>query len=138
MQINHRAAANLAAIAREVGVRRFIFSSTCSVYGFQKKKFVTEKSTPNPLTPYAVSKLEAECDISKLGSEFFHVVHLRHGTAYGLSPMIQFDLVVNNLVAWAHTSGKILLKSDGKAWRPVVHVEDICRAFLAALEAPPD
>ena len=101
-----------------------------------RDKFVTENSPLNPLTPYAVSKREAEHDISKLASEFFHVVHLRHATAYGLSPMMRFDLVVNNLVAWAHTTGKILLKSDGKAWRPIVHVEDICRAFIAALEAP--
>lgn len=136
VQINHLAAANLAAIAREVGVARFIFSSTCSIYGFQGDSFITEESPHNPLTPYAVSKRDAEQDINRLATESFQVVHLRLGTAYGLSPMMRFDLVVNNLVAWAHTTGKIVLKSDGGAWRPVVHVEDICRAFVAALEAP--
>ena len=136
MQINHIAATKVAAIARGVGVGRFIFSSTCSVYGFQVDKFITENGPLNPLTPYSVSKCQAEHDISKLGSESFCVVHLRHGTAYGMSPMMRFDLVVNNLVAWAHTTGKILLKSDGSPWRPIVHVQDICRAFIAALEAP--
>jgi nucleoside-diphosphate-sugar epimerase/SAM-dependent methyltransferase len=136
MQINHAAAANIAATARAAGVRRFIFSSTCAVYGFQGDNIITEDSLPDPLTPYAVSKQEAERAISKLASESFQVVHLRHGTAYGLSPMMRFDLVLNNFVAWAHTSGRILLKSDGMAWRPLVHVEDICSAFIATLEAP--
>jgi nucleoside-diphosphate-sugar epimerase len=136
MQINHIAATNMATIARDVEVKRFIFSSTCSVYGFQVDKFISENGFLNPLTPYSVSKRRAERDISKLGNESFCVVHLRHGTAYGMSPMMRFDLVVNNLVAWAHTTGKILLKSDGSPWRPVVHVQDICRAFVAALEAP--
>jgi nucleoside-diphosphate-sugar epimerase len=136
MEINHLAAVILAAAAREAGVNRFIFSSTCSVYGYQGGEFITEQGPLNPLTPYAVSKREAERDISELAADSFHVVHLRPATLYGLSPMIRFDLVVNNLVAWAHTTGKIYLKSDGNAWRPLVHVEDVCRAFLAALEAP--
>jgi len=135
MQINHTAAVNLARMARDAGVPRFVFSSTCSVYGFQGDDFITENNPVNPLTPYANSKVLAERDLDQLRSSSFVTVSLRHGTAYGYSPMIRFDLVVNNLVAWAHTTGKILLKSDGSAWRPMVHVDDICRSFVAALEA---
>lgn len=135
MQINHEAAVNVARLARTAGVRRFVFSSTCSVYGFQGDNFITESSALNPLTPYARSKVLAEVGIDKLRDGRFTAVSLRHGTAYGYSPMIRFDLVVNNLVAWGHTTGRILLKSDGGAWRPLVHVADICRSFLAALEA---
>jgi nucleoside-diphosphate-sugar epimerase len=135
-QINHVAAVRLAATARKVGVKRFVLSSTCSVYGFQGDEFITEQSPLNPLTLYAVSKCRAERDIRRLANPSFHVVCLRNGTAYGPSPMIRFDLVVNNLVAWGYTTGKVLLKSDGSAWRPLVHVEDICLAFIAALEAP--
>lgn len=135
-QINHSAALRFAALSKRAGVRRFVFSSTCSVYGLGGDELLTEDSPLDPLTPYAQSKRNAERELSALGDTAFEVVHLRHGTAYGYSPMIRFDLVVNNLVAWALTSGQILLRSDGNAWRPLVHVEDICAAFRAALEAP--
>ena len=135
MQINHEAAVELARLARDAGVARFVFSSTCSVYGFQGDDYITESSPLNPLTAYARSKVLAERDIDELRGGGFTTVSLRHGTAYGYSPMIRFDLVVNNLVAWGHTTGRILLKSDGSAWRPLVHVADICRSFVSALEA---
>jgi nucleoside-diphosphate-sugar epimerase len=134
--INHMATVRLAQLAKASGVRRFVFSSTCSVYGAAGAEWVDESSEPDPITPYAASKWNAECDLRGLASTDFSPVFLRSATAYGFSPRIRFDLVLNNLTAHAFTSGKVLLKSDGMPWRPVVHIEDISRAFLAAVEAP--
>lgn len=135
-EINHIATVRLAQLAKAGGVRRFVFSSTCSVYGAAGAEWVDESSTLDPITPYAASKWNAECDLRGLASSDFSPVFLRSATAYGFSPRIRFDLVLNNLTAHAFTSGKVLLKSDGMPWRPVVHIEDISRAFLAAIEAP--
>jgi nucleoside-diphosphate-sugar epimerase len=134
--INYTATVRLAKIAKASGVRRFVFSSTCSVYGAAGQEWIDEQSEPNPITPYAVSKWKAECDLRRLADARFSPVFLRSATAYGFSPRIRFDLVLNNLTAHAFTGGKVLLKSDGMSWRPIVHIEDIGRAFVAAFEAP--
>lgn len=136
--INHRATTRLAEVARQAGVARFVFSSTCSVYGAAGQDWVDETSAAAPVTPYGQSKLDAEHDLRRLASDDFSPVFLRSATAYGFSPRIRFDLVLNNLVAYACTKGDVLLKSDGLPWRPIVHIEDISRAFLAAVEAPRD
>ena len=135
-EINHAATVRLARIAKAGGVRRFVFSSSCSVYGAAGREWIDERSEPNPITPYGLSKWNAEVDLRRLADATFSPVFLRSATAYGFSPRIRFDLVLNNLTAHAFTSGKVLLKSDGMSWRPIVHIEDIGRAFLAALEAP--
>jgi nucleoside-diphosphate-sugar epimerase len=135
-EINHAATVRLAAIAKTSGVRRFIFSSSCSVYGAAGEDWIDEHSKPNPVTPYGISKWRAEVDLRLLADAHFSPVLLRSATAYGYSPRIRFDLVLNNLTAHAFTSGKVLLKSDGMSWRPIVHIEDIGRAFVAALDAP--
>jgi nucleoside-diphosphate-sugar epimerase len=135
-EVNHRASVRLAEMARGAGVRRFIFSSSCSTYGMAGEEFLDEHAAFNPVTPYGISKVRAERDISQLADARFTPVFLRNATAYGVSPRLRFDLVLNNLVAWAHTTGEVRLKSDGSAWRPLVHIEDIARAFLGALEAP--
>jgi nucleoside-diphosphate-sugar epimerase len=134
--INDRATVRLAQLAIDAGVPRFVFSSTCSVYGAATSDWIDEKSAVNPITPYGTSKYNAECGLLALASDRFSPVLLRSATAYGVSPRIRFDLVVNNLVAYAYTTNRVFLKSDGKAWRPIVHIADISRAFLAALEAP--
>jgi nucleoside-diphosphate-sugar epimerase len=137
-KINHRASFTLAKLAKRAGVQRYLFSSSCSVYGKSDTEIATEESKPHPITPYAISKIRAEEDISKLADPSFSPTFLRSATAYGISPMLRFDLVLNNLVAWAYTTGIVLLKSDGMAWRPIVHIEDISRAFVAVLNAPRD
>lgn len=134
--INETATIRLAEMAREAGVQRFVFSSTCSVYGAALQDWVDETSPSNPVTPYAVSKYQAERGLLALADERFSPVLLRSATAYGFSPRIRFDLVLNNLVAHAVTTGRVFLKSDGMAWRPLVHIADISRAFVAAIEAP--
>jgi len=137
-EINHEGSVRLAKLAKRAGVERFILSSSCSVYGAATADIVNEESEVRPVTPYAESKVMAERDISKLADSKFCPTFLRSSTAYGLSPMLRFDLVVNNFVAWSFTKGTVLLKSDGSAWRPFVHIRDISRAFITVLNASPD
>lgn len=136
--INYKASVRLAELAKEVGVKRFLFASSCSMYGKAGDEMLDETAEFNPVTPYAKSKVYVERDVSKMASDDFSPVFLRNATAYGVSPRIRFDLVINNLVAWAHTTGKILMKSDGSPWRPLVHIEDITQAVVCALKAPKD
>ena len=136
--INDQASVKIAELAKEAGVSRFLFASSCSNYGSAGEDFMTEDSRLDPITPYGVSKVAVERAVGPLADDSFCPVFLRASTAYGVSPRLRFDLVLNNLVAWAFTTGKVMLKSDGSPWRPVVHVEDICRAYIALLEAPAD
>lgn len=137
-EINHQASARIATLAKQVGVKRFLFASSCSNYGASGDNFLAEDAAFNPVTPYGESKVHVEQTVSKLADESFSPVFLRASTAYGITPRIRFDLVLNNLTAWAFTTGRVYLKSDGSPWRPIVHVEDIARAYIAALEAPRD
>ncbi|SRR6266481_2756722 len=137
-ELNHLASVRLAALAKEAGVRRFVLASSCSNYGAAGDARMNEDSELNPVTAYGESKVLAERDISLLADHSFTPTFLRCATAYGVSPRLRFDIVLNNLVAWAFTSGKVMLKSDGTPWRPIVHIEDISRAFLAVLSAPPE
>ena len=137
-EINHEASVRLAKLAKKAGVQRYLFSSSCSIYGASGADIVNEKSRPNPITPYGISKIRAEKDISKLADARFSPTFLRSATAYGVSPMLRFDLVLNNLVAWAYTTKIVLLKSDGTALRPIVHIEDISRAFITVLNTSRD
>ncbi len=135
-EINHRASVRLACLAKAAGVRRFVFSSSCSNYGAAGDDMLNEESAFNPVTPYGKSKVKVEQEVGPLADKTFSPTFLRSATAYGVSPRLRFDLVLNNLVAWAYATGKIYLKSDGTPWRPIVHIEDISRAFCAAVEAP--
>ncbi|MFH0861106.1 MAG: SDR family oxidoreductase [Candidatus Altiarchaeota archaeon] len=135
-EINHKATVKLAKLAIKNGVERFIYSSSCSLYGISDQKALTEESPQNPITAYAKSKVDSETDLKKIATKDFSPVFLRNSTAYGLSPLMRFDLVLNNLCGWAYTTGKIKIMSDGTPWRPLVHIGDISKAFLSALEEP--
>ncbi len=135
-EINHRASVRLAELARGARVPRFLFASSCSLYGVAGSGMLQEDAPFNPLTPYAISKVRAEQDVSRLANDAFSPTYLRNATAYGVSPRLRLDVVVNNLVAAAYTTGDVLIQSDGTPWRPLVHVEDFGRAFLAVLHAP--
>jgi nucleoside-diphosphate-sugar epimerase len=134
--INYKGSVHVAETAKKAGVKRFLFASSCSNYGIAGSDMIAEDGELRPVTPYGVSKVMAEREISRLADGDFSPTYLRPATAYGLSPMLRFDIVLNNLVAWAVTEGQIFLKSDGTPWRPIVHVQDISKAFLATLEAP--
>jgi nucleoside-diphosphate-sugar epimerase len=136
--INLHASVRMADAAKRAGVGRYIFSSSCSNYGAAGDGLMNETSQLNPVTAYGESKVAVEKEVAPLGDANFCPIFLRSATAYGASPMLRFDLVLNNLVAWAVTSGKVHIKSDGTPWRPIVHIEDISRAFLAMLKAPRD
>jgi nucleoside-diphosphate-sugar epimerase len=136
-EINHRAAVRLAEMAKGAGIQRYVFASSCSMYGASSGKEALDESAEfMPVTAYAKSKVLVERDVSQLASDSFSPTFMRNATAYGLSPRIRFDVVLNNLSAWAYTTGQVHMKSDGTPWRPVVHIEDISRAVAAVLAAP--
>jgi nucleoside-diphosphate-sugar epimerase len=136
-EINLDATTQLARRAREAGVRRFVFASSCSMYGAAETDVAVDEGAPlRPLTAYAESKVRAEEALAELADDDFSPVSMRNATAYGVSPRLRLDLVLNNLAAWAHTTGSVRILSDGTPWRPLVHIEDIARATVALLEAP--
>jgi nucleoside-diphosphate-sugar epimerase len=135
-EINFEASLKLAKQSREAGVKRFLYASSCSMYGATGSAMLDETAPLNPLTPYAQSKVASELAISSLACDDFSPVFLRNATVYGISPRLRIDLVLNNLVGWAHTTGKVKILSDGTPWRPIVHVRDLCQAFAVTLEAP--
>ena len=135
LDLNHRGTVHLASAAKRAGVGRFLFSSSCSLYGAGGQDLLDESAVFKPVTPYGRSKILSEQSLSQLADDDFCPTYLRNATAYGVSPRLRGDLVVNNLVAYAHLTGEVLLKSDGTPWRPLVHIEDISLAFLAILEA---
>lgn len=134
--INHVASVQLAAAAKAAGVRRFVFSSSCSTYGAAGDLFHSESSRLNPVTPYAESKVMVERDLALMADEHFSPTFMRNATAYGASPRLRLDIVLNDLVANALLTGRVQIQSDGTPWRPIIHIEDIIGAAIAAMEAP--
>ncbi len=134
--VNHRASVSLAQAAKQAGVERYLFSSSCSLYGAADRDWLDETASFNPVTAYGESKVLAEQEIGTLADDSFSPTFLRNATAHGLSPRHRGDLVVNNLTAFAFATGEVLMQSDGTPWRPLVHIEDIARAFLCLLQAP--
>lgn len=134
--INHHASSRLARLAKQAGVGRFLYSSTCSVYGASGSGLVGEDAELAPVTPYAVSKVRVESDLLELADEEYTTVSLRNATAFGFSPRLRADIVLNNLIGYALLTGEVLVKSDGTPWRPLVHAADIADVFAAALVAP--
>ena len=137
-EINHRASVRLARLAKAAEIPRFLFASSCSLYGVAGDALLDETACFNPITAYGVSKVLVEEDVSALADVHFSPTFLRNATAYGYSPRLRGDVAVNNLLGFAFTTGEVLIQSDGTPWRPLVHVEDIARAFLAVLQAPRD
>ncbi|MGZ8697971.1 MAG: NAD-dependent epimerase/dehydratase family protein [Gaiellaceae bacterium] len=136
-EINYGATLSLARAAREAGVERFVFASSCSMYGTQDAETPVNEDAPlQPLTAYAESKVRSERELAPLASDGFSPIFMRNATAYGASPRLRLDIVLNNLVGWAVTTGSVKIMSDGTPWRPLVHVQDIARATAALLEAP--
>jgi nucleoside-diphosphate-sugar epimerase len=134
--INHKASVRLAELARAAGVKRFVFSSSCSTYGAGGDDFLDETASLNPVTAYGESKVLVERDVARFADEHFSPTFMRNATAYGASPRLRLDIVLNDLVASAYTTGRVYIKSDGTPWRPIVHIRDIVAAILAVMDAP--
>src|SRR5579862_1984497 len=136
--INHKASVRLAELAKEAGVERFVFSSSCSTYGAAGDEFLEETASLNPVTAYGESKVLVERDVARLADESFSPTFMRNATAYGASPRLRLDVVLNDFVASALTTGRVHIKSDGTPWRPIVHIRDIIAAIVSVLDAPKD